>query len=173
MTIGMNNEPGSGMPKQPRQAVYVPPGDGEKAPDPIGYPQREKAGSEVTAGAYALHEMSKPPGEGPPAHVHADMEEAFYILSGEFTFRVGTEEIVAPAGGFVLVPRGVLHGFWNSGKAEGHYLRLFSPAPARSTLAMWELLGKRVGEGRERKEGTTHELFIREVARLQSEGGPS
>ena len=151
--------------------IFVPPGGGEESPDPIGYPQRAKATGADTANGYTLHEMMKPPGEGPPVHVHPDMEEAFYVLEGEFTFTVGQEEIVAPAGSFLLVPRGVLHGFRNSGGADGRYLRLFSPAPSEQLGRVWEALGGRVRAARERSEGTTHEIFNREVGRPQGNTG--
>ena len=90
MSSGISHEPESIARAQSIQGLYVAPGEGEEAPDPIGYPQREKAGPAATVNAYTLHEMMKPPGEGPPVHVHADTEEAFYVLDGEFTFTVGS-----------------------------------------------------------------------------------
>jgi hypothetical protein len=43
-------------------------------------------------------------------HVHADEDDAFYIMEGEMTFTLGGEEVAAPPGTFVLVPPGVVHG---------------------------------------------------------------
>ena len=48
-------------------------------------------------------------------HVHAEEDDAFYILEGEMTFLFGDEEAAAPPGTFVLVPPGVAHGFRNDG----------------------------------------------------------
>ena len=48
-------------------------------------------------------------------HVHAEEDDAFYILAGELTFTFGDEVAAAPPGTFVLVPPGVPHGFRNDG----------------------------------------------------------
>lgn len=109
--------------------------------------------------------MMKPPGEGPPPHSHGDMEEAFYILEGAFTFTVGSEQVEARAGSFLLVPRGTMHAFWNSGSDDGRYLRIFSPPLSETAFRSAVELGERIALGRERNEGTTRELFLREVAR--------
>ena len=53
------------------------------------------------------------------AHVHADEDDAFYILEGELTFTFGAERVSAPPGAFVLVPPGVEHGFRNDTGAAG------------------------------------------------------
>ena len=37
-------------------------------------------------------------------HVHADEDDAFYIVEGEMTFVFGDEHATAPPGTFVLVP---------------------------------------------------------------------
>ncbi len=50
----------------------------------------------------------------PPPHVHRDHEECFYIIEGVFTFTLGTEELEAPAGSIVFVPRGTRHAFKHS-----------------------------------------------------------
>ncbi len=46
---------------------------------------------------------------GPRPHIHREHEEGFYVLEGELTVRVGTRTITAPAGSFVVVPRGATH----------------------------------------------------------------
>jgi quercetin dioxygenase-like cupin family protein len=157
----------------PDAVVYVAPGTGEVTADPIGFPQREIAGTAITRGAYSIHEMMKPAGEGPPPHVHDNMEEAFYILEGEFTFTIGGKLIAAGAGSFVLAPRGVMHGFHNSGDGVGRYLRFFSPALSEQDHRLWVDLGERVAAARDRNEGTTQELFFRELARPNAKGDQS
>jgi hypothetical protein len=42
-----------------------------------------------TAGAFALLEVSGPPGDQPPLHVHHHDDEGFYVLAGELTLWVG------------------------------------------------------------------------------------
>ena len=62
------------------------------------------------------------------AHVHADEDDAFYILEGDLTFVLGDEEVAAPAGTFVLVPPGVEHGFRNDGAEPARILNIHAPA---------------------------------------------
>lgn len=47
----------------------------------------------------------------PPAHTHTEEDEAFYVLSGHFSFRVGNQQIEADPGSFVYMPRGLPHTF--------------------------------------------------------------
>jgi quercetin dioxygenase-like cupin family protein len=61
-------------------------------------------------------------------HAHADEDDAFYVLEGELVFEVGGEEVVAPAGTFVLVPPGVEHGFRNAGLEPARILNIHAPA---------------------------------------------
>src|SRR3954467_3593327 len=53
------------------------------------------------------------PGRELEAHVHAEEDDAFYVVEGEMTFILGDEQVAAPPGTFVLVPPGVEHGFRN------------------------------------------------------------
>ena len=61
-------------------------------------------------------------------HVHADEDDSFYILEGELTFVLGGEDVIAPAGTFVLVPPGVEHGFRNDGAEPVRILNIHAPA---------------------------------------------
>lgn len=60
-----------------------------------------------------------------PTHVHHSDDEAWYVLDGTLMFRVGDDEIEAPAGSGVLVPHGKSHTYWNP-----------SPEPARYVIVM-------------------------------------
>jgi quercetin dioxygenase-like cupin family protein len=62
------------------------------------------------------------------AHAHADEDDSFYILEGELTFTLDGEDVVAPAGTFVLVPPGVEHGFRNDTDAPVRILNVHAPA---------------------------------------------
>ena len=64
-----------------------------------------------TAGAFALIEALAGPGTEPPLHVHHREHEAWYVLDGQLTFRVGDEELVATPGSFAFAPRGIAHAF--------------------------------------------------------------
>ncbi|HWP41844.1 MAG TPA: cupin domain-containing protein [Blastocatellia bacterium] len=86
-----------------------------------------KAAREETHGAYALIEHTVA-GGGPPPHIHATEEEAFYVLEGELNVLVGERTVTATAGAFVLVPRGTVHTLSNAGAAPARVLVIISPA---------------------------------------------
>ena len=65
---------------------------------------------------------------GPPAHVHADEDDSFLVLDGEMVFEVEGEEVVAPAGTFVLVPPGVEHTFRNPTDEPVRIANIHAPA---------------------------------------------
>ncbi|MDB5335933.1 MAG: qdoI [Planctomycetaceae bacterium] len=98
------------------QPVVTQPGVGRTI-GVVGDIYRFLATGEQTAGKYAMWEAIVPPGGGPPPHRHSREEEAFYILEGEISFRVGDQQFVASAGTFANMPIGSLHSFRNdSGK---------------------------------------------------------
>jgi mannose-6-phosphate isomerase-like protein (cupin superfamily) len=69
-----------------------------------------------------------PGAHGPEAHVHADEDDAFYILDGELTFLLDEGEVPAPQGTFVLVPPGVNHTFLNPLDTPTRVLNIHAPA---------------------------------------------
>jgi quercetin dioxygenase-like cupin family protein len=108
--------------------IFVGPGDGDTLPNPIGGRMVVKVRDRDTGGGYSIHENTIPPGSpGPRPHIHRDHEEAFYVLGGELRVRVGAREITAPAGSFVVVPRGVVHQPSNPGTEPTRVLLIFSP----------------------------------------------
>jgi quercetin dioxygenase-like cupin family protein len=67
---------------------------------------------------------------GPPLHIHPYTDEAFYIAEGEMTFQLDDREVVAGAGAFVFVPRGMVHTARNSGPGPMRGLLILSPGGA-------------------------------------------
>jgi mannose-6-phosphate isomerase-like protein (cupin superfamily) len=109
--------------------LFIGPDDGNVLTNPIGGRMVLKVSDRATGNAYSLHENTLPPGSpGPRPHIHHNHEEAFYVLAGELTLRVGTRTITAPVGSFVLVPRGVVHQPSNPGTQPTNVLLIFSPA---------------------------------------------
>src|SRR5215210_2677338 len=109
--------------------LFVGPGDGKELPNPIGGRMVAKVPDEDTGGAYSIHDNTIPPGSpGPRPHIHRHHEEAFYVLEGELTVRVGPRTITAPAGSFVVVPRGVVYQPSNSRMEPTRVLLIFSLA---------------------------------------------
>jgi quercetin dioxygenase-like cupin family protein len=70
-----------------------------------------KAAAPQTGGTLAIWEVTTRPGEEPHEHVHDDVDEIFYLLSGSMTFRCGGESFEVHAGGFVFLPRGIPHTY--------------------------------------------------------------
>ncbi len=58
---------------------------------------------------------------GPVLHWHAQSAEWFYVLEGQFTFEIDGQQVLAPAGAFVMVPPRTLHRFWNSGTTSARF----------------------------------------------------
>ncbi len=65
---------------------------------------------------------------GPTAHFHYAQDEWWYILQGEFLFKVGDETFTAKTGDSVFAPRMIPHAFAKTNEGEGKLLMLFQPA---------------------------------------------
>ncbi|HEY7258530.1 MAG TPA: cupin domain-containing protein [Gaiellales bacterium] len=108
--------------------VIVPPGDGHTIEGPVGGPLTFKVRGEESAGRLTALENVIPPGEGPPMHVHAGEDEAWYVIAGDLRFSLDGELHPATAGSFVFVPRGAPHCFQNVGTEPARLLVLFTPS---------------------------------------------
>ena len=86
-----------------------------------------KASGEDTESAFSLLEAEEPANFGPPMHIHHDAAEAFYVISGEYVIFIGDEEHVCPAGSFVYIPAGTVHGF-RVGAVASRKLNIYAPA---------------------------------------------
>jgi mannose-6-phosphate isomerase-like protein (cupin superfamily) len=75
---------------------------------------------------FGMIEMA--PGRELESHVHAEEDDAFYILEGELTFTFGDRVVPALPGTFVLVPPGVEHGFRNDRDSPVRMLNIHAPA---------------------------------------------
>ena len=107
-------------------AFAVAPGGGRYI-DLGAFGMTVKATTDETDGAFTLLEAAEPPDFGPPMHIHHDCAEAFYVLEGEYIMFLGDEERACPAGSFIYVPVGTVHGF-RVGKTASRKLNLYIPA---------------------------------------------
>ena len=88
-----------------------------------------KAVGATTAGAFSLHERRVPAGgRRPPAHVHPDRVEAFWVLEGQAEFELDGATTVVEADTFVLVAGGVAHTFGATATSDARLLVLHAPA---------------------------------------------
>ena len=79
----------------------------------------------LTLGWYRYGEGER----GAEPHVHREHSDAFYVLDGQITVRLGPalEPVVATAGTLVAIPAGVVHAFDNDGPGEARFLNLHAP----------------------------------------------
>jgi quercetin dioxygenase-like cupin family protein len=108
--------------------IALGPGEGTTIEGPAGGPLTFKVRGEQTGGSLTAFENVIAPGDGPPLHVHASEDEAWYVIAGELRFQLGDERAAAPAGSFVFVPRGTPHCFVNAGSEPARILVLFTPS---------------------------------------------
>jgi mannose-6-phosphate isomerase-like protein (cupin superfamily) len=57
-------------------------------------------------------EMELGPGGHAPLHVHRNIDDSFYLLSGQIAVRCGEDTFVAGPGDYVSQPKGVPHTFF-------------------------------------------------------------
>jgi len=101
-----------------------------------------KASASETGGAFLLFEDSMSQGKTTPLHIHANEDEALYVLEGEILVHIdGTDHPVGPRG-LAVAPRGVPHAFLvtsqrarvltlqTPGSAEAFYRGASEPAGA-------------------------------------------
>jgi quercetin dioxygenase-like cupin family protein len=108
------------------EAFVLLPGQG-RAIDLGGFHMTVKATGPQTAEAFSLLEAEEPPDFGPPLHIHDAAAEAFYVLAGEYHIFIEEREYRCPAGSFIYIPPGLVHGF-RVGRAPSRKLNLYSPA---------------------------------------------
>lgn len=85
-------------------------------------------------GGYVILEDHTEPQCGPPLHRHSREDEAFYILDGDYLFKVDGLQFTASAGSSATAPRGTAHTFQNIGTKTGRMLVLAQPAGVESFL---------------------------------------
>lgn len=106
----------------------VGPEEGQFVVNPIGGRMVLKVHDADTEGTYSVHDNVLPAGSpGPRPHRHVRHDEVFYVIEGVLTVRMGAACVTAPAGSFVVIPRGVVHQPSNPTDAPVRVLLLFSP----------------------------------------------
>src|SRR5215210_4553325 len=107
--------------------AYVPPDEG-KSLWFGGELYTTKAGSEDTSGTFTLVEAVSPPANGPLPHIHHREDKTFYVLEGDLEFMVEDDILKVSAGSWLVVPRGTLHTYKNTGTRAARYLGVLTPA---------------------------------------------
>ena len=66
-----------------------------------------KVSGKDTEGRCVVFDTLRPTKVGPPAHLHTDCDEWFFVREGDFKFRVGDDLMRLTTGDSLLVPRNV------------------------------------------------------------------
>lgn len=93
-----------------------------------------KVSGKDTEGDLYIFEASRKTKGGPDLHRHAALDEWFYILEGEYIFKVGEEEFRLKAGDSVFVPRTVYHQFALVSEEAGKMIGVLQPVGRMETL---------------------------------------
>lgn len=84
---------------------------------------------EQTGGSYAAIDMLVPPNGGPGPHAYKDMEESFYVLEGQVTFRSESQIYIAEKGAYINIPKGgAVHSFKNETDTIARLLCIVAPS---------------------------------------------
>src|SRR5260370_21162182 len=88
---------------------------------------RHRVSAGLLGGTTSIHEGLVAPGELIPPHTHAHEDQCVYVVSGALRLVIDGELIDAPAGSYVIKPRGVPHAYWNPGTTHALVLEITSP----------------------------------------------
>ena len=110
----------SSDPQQTRlvEATIVNGGEGKVIEFPL-HPTNRLADANSNSAGMSFFELHIPAGKaGAPPHIHTHEDEFFYVRQGTPTFMAGDTQQTLSPGGFVMLPRGGFHGFWNAGDED-------------------------------------------------------
>ena len=118
-----------------------------------------KVSTKDTDGDVYVFESTRLKEGGPSYHLHFEQDEFWYVLQGEFLFKVGEETFTGKAGDTVFGPRKVPHAFAKVGEGEGKLLMFFQPA------------GKMEEMFRKISEGVTKDMTEEQQDKFREEHG--
>lgn len=123
-----------------------------------------KVSTKDTDGDMYIFESSRDKKGGPPLHYHYEQDEWWYILEGEFLFKVGDQTFTAKAGDSVFGPRMVPHAFAKTNEGASKLLMAFQPA------GKMEELFKAISEGGMSKLSEEKKINFRDAHGLKVVG---
>jgi quercetin 2,3-dioxygenase len=80
-----------------------------------------------TKGNFSLFEYIGVEKTGPSFHVHLEQDEHFFVIEGEYKFRLGEEYFKLTAGDSIFLPRNIPHT-WIQLSDRGRLIYMVSPA---------------------------------------------
>ncbi len=86
-----------------------------------------KVSGKDSQGNFALFEYIGVEKTGPSFHVHFNQDEHFFVIEGEYKFRMGDEYFDLKAGDSIFLPRNIPHT-WIQKSKKGRLIYMVSPA---------------------------------------------
>ena len=83
--------------------------------------QNEQTGQSVMA-----FEEVTPAGTETPLHLHHDSDEVMYVLSGQYSFKIGDHVSSGRPGTCVFMPRSIPHAWKNTGDETGRAFFIYT-----------------------------------------------
>jgi quercetin 2,3-dioxygenase len=90
-------------------------------------PNDIKVSNKDTAGKLTVFEYTGNVKGGPPLHIHLKQDEIFFIVEGDYTFKVGEETYYLTKGDTIFLPRKVPHTFAQTSE-KGKLYFMFQPS---------------------------------------------
>lgn len=86
--------------------------------------ERSARKSIVKEGQFDTGLLLYTPGQTTPDHKHADIDEIFYVISGEGTITIDNEKIQVKEKDIIFSPNGERHGFYNTSSSNWVVLQI-------------------------------------------------
>jgi mannose-6-phosphate isomerase-like protein (cupin superfamily) len=90
-------------------------------------PNDIKVSGKDTDGKLTIFEYTGNVKGGPPLHIHHKQDEIFFIVEGEYTFKVGDDMYYLKKGDTIFLPRKVPHAFAQTSETGKMYF-MFQPS---------------------------------------------
>lgn len=107
---------------------FVAAGTGPSLQTPTADRVTIKSHSGDTQGFLTVLEFEHQPMSGPALHIHHREDELWWVIEGEFRFRIGDTDFRSSQGDVVFGPRETPHCYQNVGQEPGRVLTICTPA---------------------------------------------
>jgi quercetin dioxygenase-like cupin family protein len=97
--------------------------------------------SEHTGDAVAILEETVPAGDGTPLHIHRTSDEVIHLMEGQLKVKLADDVTTVGPGAWIFIPRGVTHGWRNTGTIPARASFTFTPADGGKLFEQFRLLG--------------------------------
>jgi quercetin dioxygenase-like cupin family protein len=137
------------------KGFVIPAGGGKRfdSPAPGRFFALKLLGRETNE-SIMMFEETLPAGTASLHHLHHDSDEVAWVISGEFTFKIGDEVTAGGPGTCAFMPRDVVHAWKNTGTETGRVLFLYTPAAAGGLI-------EALSEGGPKNDEERAQLFAR------------